>query len=112
MSSDFTYEKFLCAFSNETHFVRDPVLLKSCEHSVCNNCLMLNAFNCKLCGKAVEIKDDDKEIALEVKEALKNNLDNLYELLEKQTATSLTKLEGNCYCVKILHIFLSLFSLF
>lgn len=94
MISDGTYEQFECALSTDRHFVLNPLVLTSCGHFACTTCTQscIKKYFCKICKK--ESDEFNNEITSEVKRSFKENLENLYAILEKQTELSLNQLES------------------
>ena len=99
MISDGSYEEFECAIADDKHFLKSPITLPSCGHSVCRDCLPSSTNTeilCKLCGKinktSRNLKDDHEPLALT--KALRRNLENLFSVLEKQSILQLHKLKG------------------
>jgi hypothetical protein len=90
--------EFICALSDDKHFLINPIPLSKCGHSFCKNCLpndsYVRSIKCKKCG--VITKDDFREIPVSqgFKQALKLCLGNLFELIESQTSSKLNELKS------------------
>lgn len=99
MISDGSYQQFECALSHDRHFVKDPVILVTCGHFVCNGCFKFNKkpIVCKICNcESNDINDEVKE----AKRSFTENLSNFYEILEKQSLLSLNNFEGKLNIIK------------
>jgi hypothetical protein len=98
MDSTEILDEFKCAFSDDNHFLINPITLSKCGHSVCKNCLpndtKVHSIECKKCG--VITKDVFSEIPVSkgFKEALKLCLGNIFELIESETSSKLNELKS------------------
>lgn len=106
MISDGSFEEFECASSDDKHFLKSPITLPVCGHSVCRQCLPQNDDShilCKICGKNTKtnrsLKEDKEPVALT--KAFRRNLENLFFVLEKQSILQLNKLSGNDQRIKL-----------
>ena len=101
MISDGTFVEFECALSSDKHFIKEPITLSSCGHSVCRSCLPKTSINndsviikCNLCGEVTNRDLNNDKESVSIKIALKRNLHSLLSILEKQAAMQLEKLKS------------------
>jgi hypothetical protein len=97
MISDGTFIEYECALSDDKHFLKEPIIIPCCGHSICKNCLPKeenSVIKCKICG-VITKKDlsNDKE-AISLKISFKRNLESLFNILEKQTSSQVNKLKS------------------
>ena len=86
MISDGSFVEFECALSTDKHFIREPITLSCCGHSVCRSCLPKNDFiiKCNLCGLVTNRDLNNDKESISIKIAFKRNLYSLLSILEKQ----------------------------
>ncbi len=100
MISDGSFMEFECALSNDKHFIKEPITLSSCGHSVCRSCLPTNKndhqIKCKICAEvtARDLSNDKESISIKI--AFKRNLQSLMQILEKQSTIQLNKFKSIC----------------
>jgi hypothetical protein len=90
-------QDFQCAFSNDKHFIIEPIVLSNCGHTVCKSCLSkgtITAIKCNVCGEISQHINNTKE-STSLRNALKFFLGNMFTILEKQTTIQLDKLKSN-----------------
>ena len=87
-------EEFVCAFSNKQHYLKDPMKLPDCKHSVCKKCVELKTIdqNCKICnvlvsGNIVEENED-------LKKSIHKGFKTLMEIIGNQTNQQIIKLKS------------------
>jgi hypothetical protein len=99
MISDGTFIEFECAVSEDRHFIKHPIILPSCGHSICKQCLPneANFIKCKLCSEITnrDLSNDKEAISLKI--SFKRNLENLFRVIEKQSRIQLDKLKGTIF---------------
>lgn len=95
MISDGSFEEFICAFSNNNHYLNDPMILPDCKHSVCKNCIVNSAdLKCKVCDKLVTKKIEAKNKDLKV--LITKSANKLMKILEKQFNQKISRLKSIC----------------
>lgn len=108
MALNDAFEMFECALSKDKHFVKDPIILPSCNHVVCKRCLFKNSVailvKCKKCNVESEQDLRDECVSLETEQAMKFNLANLLRIIETRTTYSLEQLK----CLFI-YLFISIY---
>ena len=90
--------EFICALSDDKHFLINPIPLSKCGHSVCKNCLPnetnVQSIECKKCGIITEDIFSEITVSKDFKQALKFCLGNIFEFIEKQTSSKLNELKS------------------
>ena len=93
-----SFEELICGLSNDKHFIKNPIKLKRCIHSVCRNCLRRhNKVNieCILCGIESEkdgLKYDD--VCMEYVKKFNLSLSQLFIVLENRMSSQLEIIKG------------------
>lgn len=99
MISDGTFVEFECAVSDDKHFIRQPIILPSCGHSICKHCLPTEAnfIKCKLCSEITnrDLSNDKEAISLKI--SFKRNLESLFHIIENRSKIQLDQLKSNYF---------------
>jgi hypothetical protein len=94
MISDENLEEFVCAFSSNKHFLKNPLKLPNCNHSVCKQCADEKIIDrsCNICNVLVERKNikENKDL----KKSIEKNFKTLMEIIEKQMREQTIKLKS------------------
>ena len=101
-------ENLKCAYSDEEHFLIEPVKLLSCEHAICKNCYFNAIFDdsviyCKICeeGHFYEEADEDKMRKMIVSQTYEpkiiNFIGEIFDILHKETTWKLNPLIGTFF---------------
>lgn len=96
MIGDGTYEELECALSHDRHFVKGPIILTSCGHATCKECIPQNRSDkllCNICGKETNRDISNDCISISTKRLLNANIENLFKILEVQASHSLNGLK-------------------
>jgi hypothetical protein len=91
--------EFVCSNSAVwQHYVKDPITLINCGHSICKDCLPHNepfqAIKCSKCGKVTDrdLRNDRESII--AKKMIKLNLAKLFTEMEKLVFETFDKVSG------------------
>ena len=100
MISDGSFVEFECALSIDKHFIKEPITLSCCGHSVCRNCLPKtdSIIKCNLCGLITNRDLNNDKESISIKIALKRNLNSLLSILEKQANIQLENFKSQYNC--------------
>jgi hypothetical protein len=98
MDSTEILDEFKCAFSDDNHFLINPITVSKCGHSVCKNCLPneteVQSIECKKCGVITEDVFREIPVSKGFKQALKFCLGNIFEFIESETSSKLNELKS------------------
>jgi hypothetical protein len=86
-------KKFLCGTSVEKHFIKEPLVLLSCGHAACKNCLPIDIIKCGVCNKRVDLKYDQNK-AKDMYAQFKYNLDVLFGFLKREMSIEIGKFKS------------------
>jgi hypothetical protein len=90
-------EEFICAFSEDKHFIIDPIPLIKCGHLACKNCLLKeksNSIKCKKCGVVSDFIVNDAEVSKALKQTMIYFFPSIFDDLEKKTNSKLNYIRG------------------
>jgi hypothetical protein len=98
MIFDLGLMEFICAKSeDDQHFVKDPITLINCGHSICKECLPKQSNQTIKCQKCRTITDkdlrNDKESFI-AKNMINKCLSGLSNEMEKQMSENLDKVKS------------------
>jgi hypothetical protein len=111
--SDSLFE-IVCAKSiDDQHFIKDPITLNNCGHSICMECLPKPPIKCGKCGKVTDRDLRTDKASIIAKTMIKTKLEVLYKEMEKLTSESIDKvisifkfyLYPSCLVIQALLIF-------
>ena len=97
MISDGSFLELVCALSNDNHYVKNPIVLTSCVHTSCRMCLpreLNEEAKCKVCGIKITRNLDNDEESVAIKHYFRTSINDLINVVEKQTDTQIKKLES------------------
>ena len=80
-------KEFVCALSDDRHYVREPVVLSSCNHCACNECLSSqkrNKIKCNLCGIETKRNSNSDKISRFHVEKINSSLNKFFGEFEEQ----------------------------
>lgn len=88
-----SFGELFCGFSDDKHFSKNPIKLRSCSHSVCKNCLVENKNKtvCKICGMETSTNDlnINDDVSIELKKAINSSLNKLFEILDTRMSSQI-----------------------
>ena len=90
-------EELKCGFSNEKHFLIDPIILSNCGHSICKSCLSnesIFSVTCKICGLITEQDFSKIQVSKTLKQALKLCLGTIFDQIEGETSEKLNEFKS------------------
>lgn len=96
MISDGSYVELECACSKDKHFVKEPIILPACGHTICKGCLPKNGLyriKCNICGFTTERDLSNDSVSLSTWRFLQSSLENLLKIIETKTTKSLNELK-------------------
>ena len=96
MISDGSYEELVCGLSNDKHYLNKPIVLTDCGHAACRNCLPKETENakCKICNQKINRNLENDKIPLVFNLYLKNSIENLTNVIERQTQHQINRLRS------------------
>ena len=97
MISDGSYDEFVCALSNDKHYMNKPVVLTDCGHAACRKCIpkeITEDSKCKICREKITRNLVNDKIPLGFNLYLKNSIENLTNVIERQTQHQINRLRS------------------
>jgi hypothetical protein len=88
-------EELQCAFSNEKHFLIEPIPLTKCGHAVCKKCLPTGLITCKKCNTFINEDLSDISVSKAIEQTIKAFKENIFQSLEIKTKSKLDELKCN-----------------
>ena len=84
--------ELVCAKSaSAKHFVKEPITLNNCGHSICKDCLSCPPIICEKCGNVTERDLRNDKVSIISKQMIKMNLSGMYKEMEKLTSENIDK---------------------
>jgi hypothetical protein len=97
--------EFICALSDDKHYVQEPILLTSCSHCACKNCLNIETkLKCKVCGVETKRNSRNDKVSRVVMDRIKCSLDKLFVELEEQTTSNIHMFKSGSFRSYFFHI--------
>jgi hypothetical protein len=96
MMEDEKLNEFYCIFSEQKHFLIDPVTI-SCGHSICKKCLPrenTTSIRCKICKRLVSYDANRIKVSRGFKEVLKCFKNEIFTVIEKEMCSKLNDLKS------------------
>ena len=93
-SDESCLSELICAKSASAnkHFVKEPITLNNCGHSICKDCLSRPPIKCEKCDKITERDMRNDQVSIISKQMIKMNLSGMYKEMEKLTSENIDKL--------------------
>ena len=100
MSQDEDIEKLQCCLARDQHFLIKPVILPSCGHTACKECVFTSSVvekeKCTICGTMNDLTSDDIQESSDAASKVISNIDRIAKVIERRFDESLNKLKGMC----------------
>ena len=95
MASNKCLKDFICALSNDEHFVKQPILL-SCTHCICKKCALIaqSTIKCTICGNINNIDFNCVEESTEIRLEIQNNLKPMLQTIANKIKKAIKKIKG------------------
>ena len=98
-------QQFICGLAQrDDHFVQKPILLTTCGHHACRDCILNNnttKVTCK-CGAITERDFSNDKESVAIKSMIKVNLKNILESIATKATEAIRKLKGRFDFIKLL----------
>lgn len=110
MSNLESLSELFCSKSlSDQHFLKDPITLINCGHSICKDCLPIPPIKFGKCDKVTDRDLRNDKVSIIAKQMIKMNLSRMYKKIEKLTSENI----DNVKSTKILfHLYVDILFFF
>jgi hypothetical protein len=99
MSNQESLSELFCAISlSDQHFLKDPITLINCGHSICKDCLPNPPIKCGKCDKVTDRDLRNDKVSIIAKQMIKMNLSRMYKEIEKLTSENIDNVKSMNFC--------------
>ncbi len=91
MHQDNFYELVCAKSADDKHFIKDPLTLNNCGHSICKDCLTNPPIKCGKCDQVTDRDLSNDKVSIIAKKMVKIYLPSLYIEMEKLLSENIEK---------------------